>query len=38
MLIYDNDELYPIGCTDSDLMTVEDSSKSTLEHVFTLGG
>lgn len=38
MLIYGNDELIPIGYTDSDYMSDKDSRKSTSGYVFMLGG
>ncbi|CAA0826954.1 cysteine-rich RLK (RECEPTOR-like protein kinase) 8, partial [Striga hermonthica] len=38
MLIYQADELLPLGYTDSDFQAVRDESKSTSGFVFTLGG
>ena len=37
ILIYDNDELIPVGYTDSDFMSDKDCRKSTSEYVFMLG-
>ena len=38
MLMYSEDELIPIGYTDSYFMSDKDLRKSTSGHVFTLGG
>ncbi|XP_075076392.1 secreted RxLR effector protein 161-like [Nicotiana tabacum] len=38
MLIYQSDDLVPIGYTDSDFQSDRDSRKSTSGNVFTLGG
>ena len=38
MLVYQSDELVPIGYTDSDFQSDMDSRKSTSGNVFTLGG
>ncbi|CAA0826242.1 cysteine-rich RLK (RECEPTOR-like protein kinase) 8, partial [Striga hermonthica] len=38
MLIYQADELLPLGYTDSDFQADRDESKSTSGFVFTLGG
>ena len=38
MFIYGDDELIPVGYTDSDFMSDKDSRKSTSKHLFTLGG
>ena len=37
MLMYGEDELIPIGYTDSDFISDKDLRKSTSGHVFTLG-
>ena len=38
ILMYDGDELIPVGYIDSDFMSDKDSRKSTSGHLFTLGG
>ena len=38
ILIYDGDELIPVGYTDLDFMSDKDSRKSTFGQLFTLGG
>ena len=38
MLVYQAEDLLPIGYTDSDFMSDRDSRKSTSGYVFTLGG
>ena len=38
MLIYQADQLLPVGYTDSDFQSDRDNSKSTSGFVFTLGG
>ncbi|XXG47299.1 hypothetical protein AAC387_Pa02g1965 [Persea americana] len=38
MLIYDSDELIPVGYTNSDFMSDKDFRKSTSGYVFMLGG
>ena len=38
MLVYQADNLVPIGYTDSDFQSNKDSRKSTSGNVFTLGG
>lgn len=38
MLVYANDDLLPMGYTDSDFMSDKDSRKLMSGYVFTLGG
>ena len=38
MLVYQADDLLPVGYTDSDFQSDRDNSKSTSGYVFTLGG
>ena len=38
MLVYQSDNLCPLGYTDSDFQTDRDARKSTSGYVFTLGG
>ena len=38
MLVYSEQDLIPLGYTDSDFQADRDSRKSTSESVFTLGG